>query len=142
MPRLTSGGGGAVDSTFEIRRRQRSSTSKTASSRSGATEGIGRPYGGVRRFFVWASGAEPQILRNCLTEEKTFVGLGAVIVSTATLAAVSMTYAVSVALRPPVVVALVVGVVWGLMIFNLDRWLVTSQKRMGTAAGQIGAALP
>ena len=91
-----------------------------------------RPYRGVKRFFVFASGAQPDILKSCPTEESTYVGLGGTVISTALLGGISMTFALPIAFGVNWTVTLGAGLLWGVIIFNLDRWLVSSTRRMRT----------
>ena len=101
-----------------------------------------RPYRGVKRFFVFASGAQPDILKSCPTEESTYVGLGGTVISTALLGGISMTFALSIAFGVNWTVTLGAGLLWGVIIFNLDRWLVSSTRRMRTFRLQFLSALP
>ncbi|MGN9838740.1 DUF4407 domain-containing protein [Nonomuraea sp. H19] len=72
------------------------------------------------------SGARSDVLDKCKGERARFHGLGGAILTTACIAAISMTFALASALKvfPPL--AILIGVVWGVAILSLDRWLVTS----------------
>ncbi len=94
------------------------------------------PYKGVKRFLVFASGARPEILAQCPTDEATHVGLGGTVIATAGLSAISMFFALHSALHLSAFNALVGGFLWALIIFNLDRWLIVSQKRMDSKRKQ------
>ncbi len=100
------------------------------------------PYRGVKRFLIFASGAHPQLLRTAQFEESTFVGLGGTVVATAVMATVSMAFAMHIALRAMWPLAILIGLLWGLLIFNIDRWILTSSRRMRSTAAQIAVALP
>ena len=56
--------------------------------------------------------------------------MGAVLVSVAGLGTAAAAYALSIALHLPWPLALVGGAVWGVIILNLDRWLVVSRPRL------------
>jgi hypothetical protein len=86
---------------------------------------IGSVGGG---FLAWLSGAQRQILERCPTERPKYAGFGAIILTTATTAAVSMTFALVAALNVKLVEALPVALLWGLFIMCLDRWLLVSLR--------------
>lgn len=94
------------------------------------------PYKGVKRFLVFASGARPEILAQCPTDEATHVGLGGTVIATAGLSAISMFFALHSALHLSIFNALIGGLLWALIIFNLDRWLIVSQKRLDSKRKQ------
>jgi hypothetical protein len=106
--------------------------------------------GGTRRVnrhalseaLLTVSGANRDILREAPKERTKQVAMGAVLVSVAAIAAVSATYALHLALHVPVVFAAIGGIAWGLVILNLDRWLVVSTPRLKTKLGTIALALP
>ncbi|MBT2207797.1 MULTISPECIES: DUF4407 domain-containing protein [Actinomadura] len=79
--------------------------------------------------LIWLSGARPEILAQCPTERGKYQGIGAAVLITAGMAAVSMAFALSMAIKAPLVVALVFALLWGLAIMMLDRWLVTTIQR-------------
>ncbi len=84
-------------------------------------------YGPVRWLFVFASGAKPDILRECPEEEPKFIGLGSAVIVTATMAAVSSTVALTIATGSSWWVIWPIGVLYGGIIFLLDRFLVSQQ---------------
>lgn len=91
---------------------------------------LGRPgLGRHSRLLLWLSGADLDTLAKVPREARKYVGLGGLVLTTATLAAVSATFALRVGLRAPVLVAIVVGLGWGLAIMNLDRWLISAAQR-------------
>jgi hypothetical protein len=96
----------------------------------------------MRKVLIWASTADPEILRQCPGEQIRYETMGAAILTTASIAAVSAAFAASMALRLWAVVALVVGVGWGLAILNIDRLLVGGVHRRDTVKGNIAAAIP
>ncbi|WP_347057382.1 DUF4407 domain-containing protein [Blastococcus sp. HT6-30] len=120
-------------------------TIRTALAR--ARSWLGRGARRVNRRFVsegllTVSGANRDILREAPKERTKQVAMGAVLVSVAAIAAVSATYALYLALHVPVDLAAIGGLAWGLVILNLDRWLVVSTPRLETKWGTIGMALP
>lgn len=87
--------------------------------------------------LIWLSGAQPELLRRCRTDKPKYLGIGSAIAITAGVASTSMTFALTTALRAPLVVALPFALLWGLAIMSLDRWLVVSLERQ---AGVLGLA--
>ncbi|MFF5211137.1 DUF4407 domain-containing protein [Streptosporangium sp. NPDC000396] len=85
----------------------------------------------VGRWLIVLSGARPDVLDKCKGERARFHGLGGAILTTACIAATSMTFALASALKvfPPL--AVLIGLVWGVAILSLDRWLVTSLPARG-----------
>uniref|UniRef100_UPI00104152CA DUF4407 domain-containing protein n=1 Tax=Actinomadura roseirufa TaxID=2094049 RepID=UPI00104152CA len=81
------------------------------------------------RPLIWLSGARPEILEQCPSERGKYQGIGAAVLITAVMAGVSMAFALSMAVKAPLVFALVFAVMWGLGIMMLDRWLVTTIQR-------------
>jgi hypothetical protein len=84
----------------------------------------------LKRFFLMCSGATREILYtpSCLTEWNKYAMLGALIFFTAGFAALSGGYAAYTAFRDPEV-ATVLGVLWGLFIFTLDRLIVSGIRK-------------
>jgi hypothetical protein len=79
--------------------------------------------------LLWLSGADPNVLSHCERERNKFVAMGGTVVTTSVLATVAATFTVHEFLHAPLVVALLVGIGWGLAIMNLDRWLLISIRR-------------
>ena len=92
--------------------------------------------------LLTVSGANRDVLRDAPKERTKQVAMGAVLVSTAAIAAVSASYAFHVALHLWWPFALLGGLAWGLVILNLDRWLVVSTPRLKTKLGTVAMALP
>lgn len=88
----------------------------------------------VKQLFLHASGADMSTLRHpdCAVEHSKYVGIGATILSTAVLASLSGGYALYTVFGS-YPVAICFGLLWGLIIFNLDRYIV-STIRSGRAA--------
>ena len=89
----------------------------------------------VKEFFLFCSGASRTILgmNGCEVEHGKYAGIGATIFFTATLAALSGGYAMFTAFRQEKL-AIAFGLLWGLIIFNLDRFIVTSIKKQRVPA--------
>jgi len=97
----------------------------------------------IVRFLWFCAGADPQILVRCPHSERVkYQGLGGVVLATAVLAFFSGSYAFYTVFSPreatvladaqqslsipTVLMAFVAGIVWALVIFNLDRFVVSS----------------
>ena len=79
--------------------------------------------------LIWLSGAQPEILAEFKHDQPKYVGIGSAVLITATMAAVSMTFALHIALDASVLAAIPFALAWGLAIMSLDRWLVVSMTR-------------
>ncbi len=92
-------------------------------------------------FFLFCAGAEPSILEKCPSDRNKYAGIGATIFFTGVLAFFSSGYALYTVFES-YALALVFGLVWGLMIFNLDRYIVMSMKSQGKWWRNLSVAFP
>src|SRR3954451_15831347 len=92
--------------------------------------------------LLTVSGANRDVLRDAPKERTKQIAMGAVRASTAAIAAVSASCALHVALHLWVPFAVLGGLAWGLVILNLDRWLIVSAPRLKTKLGTLAMALP
>lgn len=81
----------------------------------------------IKQFFWLCSGADLATLKRTPTEANKFIGIGGTIFFTALLAFFSAGYAIY-TIFDSYLAAFVFGLVWALMIFNLDRYIVGSMK--------------
>lgn len=94
------------------------------------------------KYFFWlCSGANRPLLEKCPTEGSKYVGIGATIFFTGVFAALAGAYALYTVFENYIVAALF-GIVWGLMIFNLDRYIVSSMRKEGNSKKEFYTALP
>ena len=93
-------------------------------------------------FLARVAGASPEILARAPGETVKQETLGGVVLTTSGLAALSMAFALHMALHAPVVVAALLGLLWGAAIANVDRWLLTATTRQDRPWKNIGLALP
>lgn len=94
------------------------------------------PPSKITRFLWWCAGADAQLLQLCTTSEHIrYQGVGAFVFFTGVLAFMSGGYAIFTVFRPldpnapvliPALGGLAFGTFWALMIFNLDRYIVSS----------------
>ncbi|MCI4650456.1 DUF4407 domain-containing protein [Phaeodactylibacter sp.] len=95
----------------------------------------------VKQFLLYCSGADTAILEKCPTDENKFIGIGGTVLFTGLLAFFSAGYAVY-TVFDNYFFAFVFGLIWGLMIFNLDRYIVASMKKRGTFWKDFAIAFP
>ncbi len=95
----------------------------------------------VKQFFLFCSGVDQSILEKCPSDENKYVGIGATIFFTGVLAFVSSGYALY-TVFDSWIMAILFGVIWGLMIFNLDRYIVSSMKSQGSFFRDFFVAMP
>lgn len=88
-------------------------------------------WGGLFNEFFWiCSGANRKILRQCPTEYSKYFGIGGTIFFTAAMAMLSGGYAFF-TIFDSTSLAVCFGVFWGLLIFNLDRFIVNTMYSDG-----------
>lgn len=92
-------------------------------------------------FFWFCSGADIDILKRCPTETAKYTGIGATVFFTGVFASLSASYALY-TVFDNIVTSIAFGLVWGLMIFNLDRFIVSSMRKEGRAGREIAMAVP
>jgi len=90
----------------------------------------------LKRLLFHCSGADLSILLDprCEVEHIKYVSIGATVLGTALLASLSGGYAAFTAFRN-VPLAAALGLLWGLLIFNLDRYVVTTLKKKVVPSG-------
>ncbi|GGA83070.1 DUF4407 domain-containing protein [Puia dinghuensis] len=85
-----------------------------------------------RHFLWWCSGAYQGLLKDCPSEQTKYAGLGGVLLATFVLAALSAGYAIYSVFADPVW-AVLFALIWGLIIFNFDRFLVSTMRKYGVS---------
>lgn len=86
----------------------------------------------IREFLLYSSGVNRTILKRCPSDEERYVAIGAAVFFTGLLAFISASYALHMVFNS-YVIAVVLGLIWGLMIYNLDRFIVLSLRSSGSA---------
>lgn len=94
-----------------------------------------------QKFLLICSGGNLHILRKTPSEWNKFAGIGGIVLFTSVFATLSAGYAMF-TVFDDVWIATGFGVLWGLMIFNLDRYIVSSIKKTGTWWNQVLMAVP
>lgn len=97
--------------------------------------------GPIRRFFFACAGAYMKVLEACPSEHTKYVGIGATIFLTACMAVLSGSFAIH-TLTSNAVVSVMFGLLWGALIFNLDRYIVSSMRKEGRFWYEFGIAAP
>jgi hypothetical protein len=93
-------------------------------------------------FLWWCSGAYQGLLKDCPSEHSKYAGLGGVLLATFALASLSAGYAMYSVFSNPVW-AVLFALLWGLIIFNFDRFLVSTMRKYGVSGRkQIWMAAP
>ena len=83
----------------------------------------------LKKFFITCSGVDKTILNNCSDgEQNKYVGIGATVFFTAVMATIAGSYALF-TVFDNLFAAIFFGLVWGLLIFNLDRFIVSTIKK-------------
>jgi hypothetical protein len=100
-----------------------------------------RKAGIFTRLLWWSTGADSSILSRCTySDHVKYAGLGGIVLATGCLAALSGAYAFYTVFSPrkmlggleevldipTVILATVLGIAWGTIVFNLDRFIVSS----------------
>lgn len=88
-------------------------------------------WGGLLNEFLWiCSGVNRKILRQCPTDYAKYAGIGGTILFTALMAVLSGGYAMYYVFKDRTT-ATILGIFWGLLIFNLDRFIVNTMYSDG-----------
>ncbi|WP_299225593.1 DUF4407 domain-containing protein [uncultured Psychroserpens sp.] len=96
----------------------------------------------LKRFFIICSGSDTDILEHCsIGEQNKFAGIGATVFFTAVMAFIACSYALY-TVFDNIYTALGFGFVWGLLIFNLDRFIVSTIKKRNNIIDEIIQASP
>jgi len=92
-------------------------------------------------FFCWCSGARMYVLKQCPTDYNTFFGIGIVIFLTGIMASLSGSYAFYTVFNNSSY-AIVFGMFWGILIFFLDWYLVSSLKKQSNMKKELVLSIP
>jgi hypothetical protein len=93
-------------------------------------------------LLLWLSGADLDTLSRTPREKRKFIGVGGIVLTTSALAAASFIFALNMGARAPLYLAIPAGLLWGLAIMNLDRWLVAATQRRPKWWQNLLTALP
>ena len=94
------------------------------------------------RFLWWCSGAHQKLLKEFPSEHSKYSGLGGVLLATFILASLSAGYAIYTVFGS-LFWTFAFAIIWGLVIFNFDRFLVSTMRKYGISRRkQIWMAVP
>lgn len=93
------------------------------------------------KFLMICSGANIHILKKTPSEWNKFAGIGGIVLFTAVFATLSAGYAIY-TVFDDIWISTGFAALWGLMIFNLDRYIVSSIKKTGTWWNQVLMTIP
>jgi hypothetical protein len=83
----------------------------------------------LKNFFILCSGADKNLIASCSNgEQNKYAGIGATVFFTAVMAFIASSYALF-TVFDNAFIAMSFGLVWGLLIFNLDRFIVSTIKK-------------
>ena len=94
------------------------------------------------KFLWWCAGAHQKLLKEYPSEQTKYSGLGGVILATFVLATLSGGYAIHTIFNNWLI-TIPLAITWGLIIFNFDRFLVSTMRKYGVSKRkQIWMAVP
>ena len=96
----------------------------------------------LKRFFLTCSGVDTDIINDCSNgEQNKYVGIGATVFFTAVMAFIASSYALY-TVFDNYFIAAIFGLIWGLLIFNLDRFIVSTIKKRDNKWKELAQATP
>lgn len=96
----------------------------------------------LKQFFILCSGADKDLLEGCSEGEQTkYVGIGATVFFTAVMAFLASSYALF-TVFDSMYPAIAFGIVWSLLIFNLDRFIVSTIRKRDKIGSEFLQATP
>jgi Domain of unknown function (DUF4407) len=82
----------------------------------------------IKEFFWFCAGTNRSLLKRCPTEASKFTGIGAAVFFTGVLAALSGGYAMH-TVFDNYYLTIAFALLWGAIIFNLDRFIVSTMRK-------------
>lgn len=96
----------------------------------------------LQNFFILCSGSDATILKTCSEGERNkYAGIGATVFFTAVMAFFASSYALY-TVFDNIYAAVFFGLIWGLLIFNLDRFIVSTIKKRNSFSSELLQATP
>jgi len=95
----------------------------------------------IRKIFWFCSGIYLPLLKKAPTEQEKYFGIGGTVFFTGAFAALAAGYALFTVFQEATW-AIIFGLFWGLMILNLDRFIVSSMRKQQGKWKEIQMAAP
>jgi hypothetical protein len=96
----------------------------------------------LQNFFILCSGSDAALLKTCSEGERNkYAGIGATVFFTAVMAFIACSYALF-TVFDNAYTAVLFGLIWGLLIFNLDRFIVSTIKKRNSFRSELLQASP
>jgi hypothetical protein len=95
----------------------------------------------IERFLIFCSGAYLPLVKRCPGSVHQFIGIGGTVLFTAIFAGLSVGYALFTVFEN-IWTIIAVGIIWMLMIFNLDRYIVSTLKKREKFLSELKQAIP
>jgi hypothetical protein len=96
----------------------------------------------LKQFFIICSGSDTDILEQCSKgEQNKYAGIGATVFFTAVMAFIAGSYALY-TVFDNLYSAIFFGLIWGLLIFNLDRYIISTIKKTANITDELIQAAP
>ncbi|MFI0430293.1 DUF4407 domain-containing protein [Mariniflexile sp. HMF6888] len=96
----------------------------------------------LKQFFIICSGSDTDILEQCSKgEQNKYAGIGATVFFTALMAFIAASFALY-TVFDNLYASIFFGLIWGLLIFNLDRYIVSTIKKTGHVMDELIQASP
>lgn len=96
----------------------------------------------LKNFFLLCSGVDKELITTCSNaEQNKYAGIGATVFFTALMAFIAASYALF-TVFDNTYLAISFGIVWGLLIFNLDRFIVSTLRKKGNLLDEFIQASP
>ncbi|WBX70884.1 DUF4407 domain-containing protein [Tenacibaculum retecalamus] len=96
----------------------------------------------LKQFFLICSGVDLKLIKDCSNgEQNKYAGIGATVFFTALMATIACSYALF-TVFDNLYSAIFFGFVWGLLIFNLDRFIVSTIKKRESKRQEIAQVIP
>lgn len=96
----------------------------------------------LKKFFLLCSGVDLKLIDTCSNgEQNKYAGIGATVFFTAVMATLAASYALY-TVFDNIYSSIFFGLIWGLLIFNLDRFIVSTIKKNDSKWKELLQATP
>ncbi|CAL2104650.1 conserved membrane protein of unknown function [Tenacibaculum sp. 190130A14a] len=96
----------------------------------------------IKDFFLLCSGVDQNLINDCSNgEQNKYAGIGATVFFTALMATIACSYALY-TVFDNIYTSIFFGILWGLLIFNLDRFIVSTIKKRDSKRQEILQVIP